>query len=261
MVDRKGNSMSILAGKVALITGAGQGVGQGIAYAMAKEGAAIAAVGRTEAKLVETCRAIEAFGGRAAAIVCDVNQADQIQAAVTKTAELFGGIDILVNNANDGGPGALLEVTDEMFQQYFNTGALATFRFMKACHPYLKARGGGNIINMASSAAMRWDAGGYGVYAAVKEAIRSLSRAAACEWGSDNIRVNVIAPHANSPALAQWIENNQDEAAAFFKTIPLGRVGDCEQDIGRAVALIVSDQFGYLTGATIPLDGGQAFWG
>lgn len=253
--------MSILAGKVALITGAGQGVGQGIAYAMAKEGAAIAAVGRTESKLVEACQAIEALGGRAAPIVCDVSQADQIQATVAKAAELFGGIDILVNNANDGGPGTLLEATDEMFQQHFNTGALATFRFMQACHPHMQARGGGNIINMASSASRRWDASGYGIYAAVKEAIRSLSRAAASEWGRDNIRVNIVAPHANSPALAQWIENNPDEAAAFFKTIPLGRVGDCEQDIGRAVALIVSDQFGYLTGATIPLDGGQAFWG
>lgn len=253
--------MSVLAGKVALITGAGQGVGQGVAYAMAKEGAAIAAVGRTESKLIETCQAIEALGGKAVPVVCDITDAAQVANAVEQTVERLGGIDILVNNANDGGPGTLLDISDEAFQQQFSTGPLATFRFMKACYPHMKARGGGNIINMASSAAMRWDASGYGVYAAVKESIRSLTRAAACEWGSDNIRVNVIAPHANSPALTQWIESNPAEAEAFFKTIPLGRIGDCEADIGRAVALIVSDQFGYLTGATIPLDGGQAYWG
>lgn len=131
----------------------------------------------------------------------------------------------------------------------------------KACYPSMKERGGGSIINMASSAAKRWDGSDYGVYAAVKEAIRSLSRSAACEWGADNIRVNIVAPHALSPALKTWIDNRPDEAEVFFRTIPLGRIGDCEQDIGRAVVALVSDNMNYLTGATIPLDGGQAYWG
>jgi len=253
--------MAILDGKIALITGAGQGVGQGIAFALAKEGAAIAVLGRTESKLQDTCKAIEGFGGRAAPILCDVRSAEGIGQAVQRTVEIFGGIDILVNNANDGGPGTLLGTSDEDFQKHFDIGPLATFRFMKACQPIMKARGGGSIINMASSAAKRWDASGYGVYASVKEATRSLTRAAACEWGADGIRVNAVAPHALSPGMNWWVENNPEEARAFFKTIPLGRVGDCENDIGRAVVFLVSSEFGYMSGATIPLDGGQAYWG
>jgi NAD(P)-dependent dehydrogenase (short-subunit alcohol dehydrogenase family) len=99
---------------------------------------------------------------------------------------------------------------------------------------------------------------GFGAYGAVKQAMRVLTRAGAAEWGPDKIRVLSIAPHAMSPALQGWMEHNPGEAAAFFRTIPLGRVGDCEQDIGRAVAMLAGDEAGYLTGATIPLDGGQA---
>ena len=90
--------------------------------------------------------------------------------------------------------------------------------------------------------------------------MRSLTRTAASEWGSDGIRVNAVAPHALSPGLKWWTETNPEEATEFVKTIPLGRVGDCEQDIGRAVAFLVGPDAGYLTGATIPLDGGQARW-
>ena len=99
---------------------------------------------------------------------------------------------------------------------------------------------------------------GYGAYGAVKQATRSLTRAAAAEWGRENIRVLTIAPHAASPGLNWWIENNPEEAEAFFATIPLGRIGRLEEDIGRAVVALCGSDMGYLTGATIPLDGGQA---
>ena len=113
-------------------------------------------------------------------------------------------------------------------------------------------------MNLATSAARRWDLSGYGAYAAVKQATRALTRAAAAEWGVDGIRVNTIAPHALSPALKRWVEANPAEAEAFMRSIPLRRVGDCEQDIGRFVALLVGPGAAYLTGATIPLDGGHA---
>jgi NAD(P)-dependent dehydrogenase (short-subunit alcohol dehydrogenase family) len=99
---------------------------------------------------------------------------------------------------------------------------------------------------------------GYGAYGAVKQATRVLTRAAAAEWGRAGIRVLTIAPHAESPGLKWWVANNPEEAEAFFRTIPLGRIGRLEEDIGRAVAALCSDDMGYLTGATIPLDGGQA---
>ena len=99
----------------------------------------------------------------------------------------------------------------------------------------------------------------YGAYAAVKEAVRAFTRGAASEWGADNIRVNVILPHAKSPALKWWTENNPEEAAAFVATIPLGRIGECEEDIGEFVAFLCSDAASYVSGQSIAIDGGQAY--
>jgi len=253
--------MTILQGKAAVITGAGQGIGRGIALALAKEGAAVAVTGRTESKLLETVSLIEGAGGRALPFVCDVSRAEDITGTAERVAAAFGGVDILVNNAYDGVLGPLLSIDDEGFMRGIIAGPLATFRFMRACHPYMKARGGGDIINLATSAAVRWDASNYGPYAVAKQGIRALTRAAACEWGKDGIRVLSIAPHARSPSLARWIDTHPAEAREFFKTIPLGRIGDCELDIGRAVVALLGPAMGYLTGATVPLDGGQAYFG
>src|SRR3546814_14321062 len=104
---------------------------------------------------------------------------------------------------------------------------------MKLCHPHLK--GDGNIINFGSSSAKRWDLACYGAYAAVKEAIRQLTRAAACEFAKDGIRVNAILPLADSPAMAWWTRERPDEAAAFIATVPQGRVGSCERSEERRV--------------------------
>lgn len=251
--------MKMLKNKVALVTGAGQGVGQGIAFALAAEGAKVAVVGRTLRKLEETCEQIRRNGGTAVAIQCDILQQEEIDACVARAVDEFGGIQILVNNAQIVPTGRILDVSDDDFLIGINSGPLATVRLMRACYPYLK--GDGNIVNLASSAAARWDASGYGHYAATKEAIRALSRGAACEWAQDGIRVNVIAPHALSPGLEGWVKANPQEAQAFFNTIPMRRVGECEADIGRAVAMMVSDNMRYLNGATVPLDGGQAYWG
>jgi meso-butanediol dehydrogenase/(S,S)-butanediol dehydrogenase/diacetyl reductase len=250
--------MSSLQGKVAIVTGAGQGIGQGIAFALAKEGAAVAVCGRTLSKLESTCKTISEFGGHAVSIAADVSDPEDITRVVARTVEVFGGIDILVNNAQVAPLGTLLSVQDSAFLEGFATGPLATFRLMRAAHPHLKARGGGSIINFASSAGKRWDMAGYGAYGAVKQATRALTRAAAAEWGPDGIRVNTLAPHARSPGLDGWMNANPEEAKVFFKTIPLRRIGDCERDIGRFVVMLVGPDASYLTGATIPLDGGQA---
>lgn len=253
--------MGILKDKTAIVTGAGQGIGRGIALALAREGVAVAVAGRTESKLVETVSMIEAAGGRAVPIVCDVSRSEDITGTVERTITACGGFDILVNNAYDGVLGPLLSIDDEGFMRGITAGPLATFRFMRACHPHMKARGGGDIINLATSAAVRWDASNYGPYAVAKQGIRALTRAAACEWGKDGIRVLSIAPHARSPSLARWIDAHPAESREFFKTIPLGRIGDCELDIGRAVVALLGPAMGYLTGATVPLDGGQAYFG
>ncbi|SEK73513.1 NAD(P)-dependent dehydrogenase, short-chain alcohol dehydrogenase family [Blastococcus sp. DSM 46786] len=249
--------MGILDGKVAMITGAGQGVGQGIALALAAEGCHVAVLGRTSSKLETTADLLRARGVKAEAIQCDVTETAAIPDAVAQVVDVFGGLDIQVNNAYFGAYGPLLSMDDRKFQRGFVSGPFAAFAFMKAAHPHLKERRG-SIINVVSSVTVRWDLSTFGAYASAKWALRSLTQAAADEWGPDGIRVNAIAPHALSPGLASWVEANPEEAAEFQKTIPLGYIGDCEDDIGRAVAAIVSPAMRYLTGATVPLDGGQA---
>jgi len=248
--------MAELAGKVALVTGAGQGVGQGIALALASAGAAVAVTGRTEAKLTDTVQQIEARGGQAIAVACDVKDGAALANAVQRAVEALGDLHILVNNAQEVPLGRLEQVEDEAFANGWESGPLATFRLMKLAYPHLK--GDGCIVNLASPAAMRWDASGYGAYGAVKEAIRQLTRAAACEWGADNIRTNAILPLAASPAMAWWMRERPEESAAFLQTVPMQRVGDCEADIGAFVATLCSDACRYVNGQSIALDGGQA---
>lgn len=249
--------MGVLDGKVALVTGAGQGVGQGIAFALAGEGAKIAVTGRTLEKCEATVAEIEKRGGTALAIKCDVKNLEEIESTIARTVSDLGGLNILINNAQEVPLGTLFDVTEESFEAGWQSGPLATFRFMKAAHPHLKDKKG-SIVNLATAAAMRWDMKGFGPYAAVKEAIRSLTRAAANEWAEDDIRVNTIAPLAMSPGMEMWIELVPDEANAFIDTIPMKRVGDCEKDIGRAVVFLCSDDASYISGHTMPIDGGQA---
>jgi len=248
-----------LLGKVALVTGAGQGVGQGIAYALATEGAVVAVAGRTLSKVQTTAAEIVRRGGKALAIECDVKNADSMARAVAQVVSELGGLNILVNNAQEVPLGPLNNVSDEAFATGWDSGPLATFRLMKLAYPHLK--GGGCIVNLASPAAMRWDASGYGAYGAVKEAIRQLTRAAACEWAKDGIRTNAILPLGDSPAMAGWSKARPEEAAAFVATVPMQRVGSCEQDVGRFVATLCSDDCGYINGQSIAVDGGQAYLG
>lgn len=253
--------MGTLQDKVVIVTGAGQGVGQGIALALATEGADIAVLGRTAGKLETTRELVRARGAKAEPFVVDVTDTDSIPGVVDRVIDAFGGVDILVNNAYSGTYGPLLELSDEALRQGFVSGPFAALAFMKACHPSMKARGGGDIVNLVTSAMVRWDPSTYGAYSAAKQALRSLTRTAAAEWAADGIRANNIAPHALSPGLAAWTEANPEEAAEFVESIPMRRIGDPEADIGRAVVALVGSDLRYLTGATLPLDGGQAYFG
>ena len=190
---------------------------------------------------------------------CDVKDAASLDNLVKKAVNRFGRIGILVNDAQEVPLGTLHQVNDEAFTAGWDSGPLATFRLMKLCHPFLK--GDGCIVNLATAAAKRWDMSGYGAYGAVKEAIRQLTRAAACEWARDGIRSNCILPLANSPAMAWWTRERPQEAAAFVATVPMQRIGDCEQDIGRFVATLCSDDCRYINGQSIGVDGGQVFIG
>jgi len=250
----------MLKDKVALITGGGQGVGQGIALALAKQGAHIAIAGRTLEKCERSGDLLRERGVKAIALHCDVKSPENLQNVLDATISEFGHLDILVNNAQEVARGPLLSISDEQMNGNWESGPLATFRLMKMAYPHLK-QSKGTVINLCSSVMKRWDVGTYGVYAAVKAATQQLTRAAANEWGKDGIRVNAIMPHAKSPALAGWMKANPLEAEHFQNSIPLGYIGECEEDIGAFVAMMCSDGGRYLSGQTIALDGGQVFIG
>ncbi len=254
---KRGNAVGVLEGKVAIVTGAGQGVGQGIAYALAAEGARVIVAGRTLSKCDTTVAEIVRRGGDASAVLCDVTDEGDINACVDTTIERYGTVDILVNNAQEVFITPLLNATREQFQRSWLSGPLAAFSFMQVCHPHLTD--GGVVINLATAASLRADPDNYGVYASVKEAMRMLTRTAATEWGRDGIRVMTLIPLATSAGYEQWAEDRPEEAAAFLRTVPLGRVGDCEADIGRATVFLCSADARYITGGTLIVDGGQAY--
>ncbi len=246
-----------LVGRKALITGAGQGVGRGIALAIAAQGAAVALVGRTESKLIEVAKEIGELGGQALTISADVTRPEDIARSVTATVDGLGGLDILVNNAQQTALGSILDVEESALQACWESGTLAAFRLMRASYPYL--RDGGVVINLGSSTSVNPMPVGRGVYASVKAATQTLSRVAAAEWGKDGIRVLTVLPASTSPAADAWAQAQPEEYARSLSNIPLGRLGDPRHDIGDVVAFLCSDAASYMTGTTIALDGGQAF--
>lgn len=246
-----------LDGKTAIVTGAGQGLGRGIALVLAARGANIVLTGRTESKLSKVLGEIEEAGGTGVAVTGDVGSRDDVRAMVDGAIAAYGGIDILINNAQSSKPGiALIDMTDDDLELTFRSGALGTVYCMQACYPHLKARGGGSIVNFGSSTAISGDRG-FAPYVMTKEAIRGLTRLAANEWGPDNIRVNVVCPAGMSPSAAAFRDADPDRFRRILRSIPLGRMGDEVDDIGRAVAALLSDDLRFLTGATLLLDGGR----
>ncbi|WP_459549213.1 SDR family NAD(P)-dependent oxidoreductase [Nocardia sp. X0981] len=247
---------AVLTGHTAIVTGAGQGIGRGIALALAAAGAQVAVAGRTAATIGAVSDEITARGGRATPFVCDVTDGSAVDALVHAVVAEFGGITLLVNNAQTPAPGALLEIDEATYRAGMESGPTATWRMMRACHRYL--RNGGAIVNLGSAAGIRWNPSGTGAYAAAKEAVRVLTRTAACEWAADGIRVNAILPLADSRTMQQWAQHEPAAAAEYLRSVPLGRLGDPETDIGPAVVFLCSDAARYITGHSLPVDGGQA---
>jgi NAD(P)-dependent dehydrogenase (short-subunit alcohol dehydrogenase family) len=246
-----------LEGKVAIVTGGGQGLGRAIALVLAGRGARVTLTGRTPATLASVVEEIGGAGGEAIAVPGDVGSRADVQRAVDATVDAYAGIDILVNNAQASKPGiAVADLGDEDFEVVFRSGAMGTLYAMQACYPHLRTRGGGSIVNFGSSTSITGDRG-FAPYVMAKEAIRGLTRVAANEWGRDGIRVNVVCPAAMSPSAAAFRDADPERWARIVRQIPLGRMGDDVADIGCAVAALVDDDFRFLTGATLLLDGGR----
>jgi NAD(P)-dependent dehydrogenase (short-subunit alcohol dehydrogenase family) len=250
--------MGRLDDKVVIVTGAGQGVGEGIALAAAAEGAAVVAAGRTLEKVERTAAKIEERGVRALAVQCDVRRRDEVDACVAAALETFGRIDGLVNNAQTVALGPVLEITEKDARRTWESGFLGSVWFMQAAYPALEAARG-SVVNLGTGSALRNDLPGFALYAGTKEMIRTMTRMAALEWGAAGIRVNAIIPNAMSPGLEMWSHFAKEEFDKFVSTIPLGRVGRLEEDVGRAVAFLLSEDAAYVTGSTLMVDGGQAY--
>jgi 2-hydroxycyclohexanecarboxyl-CoA dehydrogenase len=245
-----------LAGKVAVVTGGGQGIGRGIAKAFASEGAQIAILdvdANTAQSAAEECagRGVQALG-----LGCDVAERDQVEESVAQIVERLGGIDVLVTCA-------LAKVKVQAFEEtplsgiekMWRVGYLGVVNAMQVSLPYLRERRG-NVINFGSGAGIG-AAAGYASYGPVKEAVRAITRIAAKEWGRQGVRVNNICPFAKSDQFDEWAAANPGQAAMALGSSVLGRVGDCELDIGRAAVFLASDDAGYITGHSLMVDGGQ----
>jgi len=244
--------MQPLEHKIAVVTGAGGTIGRGVCLALAEAGADVAAFDIESGPAHEVAELVRATGRRAMAEVFDLTDPHACAAAVEHVDDELGGIDILVNLAQrfriliD-----FCDVTDDDMNVSWESGPLATFRMMQLCHPKLVARGGGSIVNFGSGVGTMGTPR-YAPYAVAKEAVRTLSRVAAQEWGPDLIRVNTICPAATAdPDNAEWVT---DEVLAG---IPLGRIGDPQHDIGAAV-IYLAGAGSYVTGQTLMVDGGTS---
>ncbi|MGE7603026.1 SDR family NAD(P)-dependent oxidoreductase [Peribacillus sp. NPDC097675] len=240
--------------KVALVTGGSSGIGRGICHAFAKEGASILFVGLNEQKGKDTESELLELGCEAKYIQADLTDRAVLSNLVEKTIEYFGKLDILVNNAHASKNVSFEDTTEEIMDLSFNSGFWPTYILMREALPYLK-ESKGKIINFASGAGLE-GLSKQTSYAAAKEAIRAISRVAANEWGRYGINVNIISPLANSPGIEHWHENNINSYNKMIATIPLRRLGDCENDIGRTAVFLASSDADYITGQTLMVDGG-----
>ena len=249
--------MDSLEGKVAIVTGAGQGVGKGAAVALASAGARVVMSSRTVSKVEAGAAEIEAAGGQAIALECDVTVPEHIDRCINVALEAFGAIDVLVNAADDQRLVPFLDITEDDMLAGWRTGIMGTLRFIQGCVPHMRERGGA-IVNMASGAGPM-AAAGMGPYASAKEALRTLSRVAAVELGPLGIRVNVVCPWAWAPSFEEWADEEPGRLDGLLATNPLGRVGDPVLDVGSAIAFLCGPESRYITGTTLMIDGGQTY--
>ena len=250
--------MTRLAGKVALITGGGTGIGQAIALQFAREGAAVSIVGRRVEKLTQTAAEIERQGGKAIALEGDVTRAQDGERVVRETAAKFGRLNVLVNCAGALNVGTVEEISEEEWDRLMSVNVKGPFLVSRAVLPEFRKSGGGAIVNVGSIlglVAMRDRA----AYSTSKGAVTLLTKAMALDHASENIRVNCICPSLVETELIKDLfdasEKGQAVKKARLATLPLGRMGR-PADVAFLAVFLASDESAWITGAAIPLDGG-----
>ena len=248
--------MRALESKAAIVTGAGDGIGLGIARRFAKAGAKVLVAEIDEMTGEAAATGLRDLGAEAHFLKTDVTRKEQVTAMVDAAIERFGTVDILVNNAWGGTRLGRLEFkTDETMQRGFAMAFWASHWAMQAAFPAMKAQGWGRIINICSLNGV--NAHMYSAeYNVSKEAVRTLTRTAAREWARHGIVANVICPAAASTAYRNYLKNNPENAAAILATHPMGRMGEPEEDIGGVAVFLAGEDARYLTGNTLFVDGG-----
>lgn len=247
--------MSVLAGRVAVITGASRGLGRAMALALAAAGADVAVAGRAKPDLEATADGIEGLGRRALAVPTDVTRYVEVEALIERARQELGRFDILVNNAAVARVKPLLEWTPEEWRVLVDVNLLGVFNGCRAAAPHLIAQRAGKVINLASMLA-RAGLPGYSIYSATKGAIVAFTRTLGVEWARHNIQVNAIAPgwfdtDMSAPA---WKEDKVGER--LVRDIPARRIGRPEE-IGPLAVYLASAASDFMTGQTIFLDGGH----
>jgi NAD(P)-dependent dehydrogenase (short-subunit alcohol dehydrogenase family) len=251
--------LGTLDGRVAFITGGGQGIGNGIALALAKEGAGICLAELDPARGKAAAEELAALGVSAIAVPTDASRREQIEEAVATTVRDLGRLDILVNNATGAGPDSfrpILEQTIEQWDRQLAVDVKGSFHCLQVCFPHLRDSGVGRVISICSEAGSE-RAWGFAAYSAAKEALRALTGVVAREWGEHGITANIICPTAITPATAGYLEANPEEAKASLASKAMKRHGEPEVDIGGVAAFLASDAASYMTGQTLWVDGGH----
>ena len=253
-------TMGLLDDQVAIVTGAGQGIGRGVARALAAEGAHVVVASRMretgEAVAAEIERDFGSLGARALYVQTDVSKQGSIEAMVDATVEKLGGIDILVNNATPSGRMSRLEnVTADAVEEHVRVNYYGAFWAMQSVFPWMKSKRRGRIISMASLNGV--NAHKYTVaYNSSKEGLRALTRTAAGEWGRHGITCNVICPAAATPSWERVQKIDPQGSEQIINMKPIQRMGDAERDVGPVAVFLASEESRYVTGNTIHVDGG-----
>lgn len=244
-----------LEGKVAIVTGAGQGIGAAIARGFAAEGARVIITGRTLSKLEDVAESISAAGGTCIPLQALAGDRAQAEMTVNRAISEWGRVDTLVNNAHTFTDYLALEdpKMEENCRTDFQSSFFGSLQLMQLCHPHMASRGSGSIINMGSSYSIRCEPG-FLAYAASKEAIRALTKTAAREWGKLGIRVNTILPSALTPKSIWYLEQSGTYDLELAK-VAMGRFGEAG-DIAPTAIFLASDESAFVTGQTIGVEGG-----
>ena len=243
-----------LADKIAIVTGAGSGMGASIAATYAREGARVAVL---DIDAAAAHAVADRIGNTALALGCDVANPDEIDAAIRSTLAAFDRIDILVNNAGVAHVNKpVTEITEAEFDRVFAVNVKGPFLFSQAVVPVFRRQGGGVMINIGSTAGLR-PRPGLSAYNATKGAVHNLTRTLAVELAPDKIRVCAIAPVATeTPLLPTFLGPAPGQREKFQATVPLGRLAQ-PQDIANMALFLASDEAAFITGNIVEVDGGR----